>query len=96
MRKTAFHEVKHPSLVEAVKPLRNLTYLFGVLPNWLSENESTLLSVVASFVGIFLNFALTSLLLAYQVFQLITEVKKSSSIHQTILIFVWICIHVLH
>ena len=97
MRKTAFHEVKHPSLVEAVKPLRNLTYLFGVLPNWLSQNEPTLLSVVASFIGIFLNLALTSLLLAYQVFQLIMEVKKSSSIEnffqQTILIFVWICIY---
>jgi 7tm Chemosensory receptor len=93
MRPTAFHKVKHPSLVEAVKPLRNLTYLFGVLPNWSSENEPNLLTVVASFIGIFLNLALTSLLLAYQVFQLIMEVKKSSSIHQIIMILLWICIY---
>jgi hypothetical protein len=89
LKQTYVHSLKM-NLTETLKPLWQLTYLIGLLPDWCSSRTRHLCSRILNGIGVFVAMVTLVTVTVYEMFQLIVKLKRSKYIHSIIYDLFWL------
>ena len=89
LKRTHVHNLKM-NFTETLKPLWQLTYWIGLLPDWCSSPTRHLCSRIVNRIGVVVAMVTLVTVTVYEMFQLIVKLKTSKSIHSVIYDLVWL------